>query len=111
VPTGPVHGVELDAETRCAHYRTDRDVVALRFGCCGEYYACHACHEELADHAAEPWPTARRDEPSVYCGACGTAMPAAEYLGADACPACGAAFNPGCADHYHYYFEWVDAPE
>jgi uncharacterized CHY-type Zn-finger protein len=26
----------------------------------------------------------------------------------DGCPACGAGFNPGCAAHYHRYFEWVD---
>ena len=46
-----VKGVDLDPETRCRHYHGPTDVVALKFKCCGEYYACKDCHAELADHA------------------------------------------------------------
>lgn len=104
-----VRGVGLDDETRCAHYGTEEDVVALKFGCCGTYYACFECHEAVADHPAEPWPTERRSDPSVRCGACDTEMTARTYVATDDCPACAAPFNPGCAGHYHIYFEWIGA--
>ena len=39
-----LRGVGLDAQTRCAHYATARDVVALRFACCPAYWSCHRCH-------------------------------------------------------------------
>ena len=47
-----LRGVGLDAQTRCAHYATARDVVALRFACCPAYWSCHRCHAELTDHPA-----------------------------------------------------------
>lgn len=101
-----LRGVSVDAATRCAHYHGPTDVVALRFGCCGVFFPCHRCHEEAADHPAVPWPRARFDEPAVLCGACNVTMTAVEYLAAaDACPTCGAAFNPGCAAHHDLYFE------
>jgi len=100
-----VRGVDVDDETRCAHYGTDRDVVAIRFPCCDTYYPCHRCHAEVADHDAERWPIDRRGEPAVLCGACGTELPIQEYLGVTACPACETRVNPGCADHYGRYVE------
>ena len=132
----PLRGVAVDVETRCAHWDSDLDVVALRFECCGTFSPCHACHAETVDHDPEPWPRARFDEPAVLCGACGTTLSARTYLGGDsealrasdsegrcpsdtraspgdsrtkphddACPACGAAFNPGCRRHRDLYFE------
>ncbi|ELZ08646.1 zinc finger CHY domain protein [Halovivax asiaticus JCM 14624] len=102
----PVCGVDLDAETRCAHYDSDRDVVALRFGCCDSYYACHACHEAVTDHEAQVWPRSRFDEAAVLCGVCGaTLTPGAYFDAANRCPACDAAFNPGCRAHRDRYFE------
>jgi uncharacterized CHY-type Zn-finger protein len=42
----------------------------------------------------------------VYCGNCHTTLSISSYLAcANTCPACGAAFNPGCANHYPLYFE------
>jgi uncharacterized CHY-type Zn-finger protein len=108
VPPEGVSGVGIDDETRCDHYGSRTDVVALRFGCCGEYYACFRCHAAIADHPPEPWPTERRSEPAARCGVCGVDLTADEYMSVDACPDCGAGFNPGCADHYHVYFEWID---
>ncbi len=147
----PLRGVAVDPETRCAHWDSDRDVVALRFGCCGTFSPCHACHAETADHDPDPWPRARFDDPAVLCGVCGTTLSARAYLDGDTgappvsgsergspsrdraspgdsrtqsgddeahraagsrakpdddtCPACGAAFNPGCRRHRDRYFE------
>ncbi len=100
-----VRGVGVGPETRCRHYAGDRDVVAIRFACCGVHYACVRCHGALTDHARAVWPSSAVDQPAVLCGVCGTEHAIEEYLGAGACPACAAPFNPGCSDHYHLYFE------
>ena len=102
----PLRGLDVDAETRCGHYHGPADVVALRFACCDTFAPCHRCHDATADHPAEVWPCARFDEPSVLCGVCRATMTWPAYRAADhACPVCGAAFNPGCAAHAHYYAE------
>lgn len=111
VPDRNVRGVALDGETRCTHYGADEDVVALRFGCCESYYACFKCHEAIADHPPEPWPADRRAEPAVRCGVCGFELTASEYVESDACANCDARFNPGCAAHYHIYFEWISSAD
>lgn len=101
-----VRGVDLDGQTRCAHWHSPRDIVAIRMRCCGVYYACRDCHDVLAGHAAQLWPRAKWDEKAVLCGACAHEMSVREYLEcADRCPSCGAGFNPGCRRHHHFYFE------
>lgn len=101
-----IYGVEVDAETRCLHYHSPVDVIALKFGCCERYYPCYECHLEVADHPPQPWPRARFDEPAVLCGVCGQELTVHEYQACDSqCPACGARFNPGCKLHAHLYFE------
>ena len=103
---GPrVLGPVVDDETRCIHYHSALDVVAIRFACCGEYYPCHQCHAETAGHPAQVWPLSRRDQEAVLCGVCGGELTIAEYLTTDSCTRCGAAFNPGCHLHTHLYFE------
>jgi uncharacterized CHY-type Zn-finger protein len=102
----PVRGVGVDPQTRCAHYATEVDVIALRFACCDTYYPCHLCHDAAAEHAPRRWPRRRFGEPAVLCGVCGHQMTVPEYLTcAYRCPRCGAAFNPGCKQHQHLYFE------
>ncbi|OVE83298.1 hypothetical protein B2G88_17720 [Natronolimnobius baerhuensis] len=102
----PVRGLEVDPDTRCAHYHNDRDVVAFRFACCDAYFPCFRCHEELTDHEAVPWPRERFDESSVLCGVCEAELPVPAYLEADyRCPSCNAPFNPGCGNHAALYFE------
>jgi uncharacterized CHY-type Zn-finger protein len=102
----PVRGVELDERTRCAHYRSEIDIVAIKFNCCRTYYACLYCHELESSHQARIWPRAQFDAKAVLCGACGTELTIGEYLDCQAaCPVCAASFNPRCALHYHWYFE------
>ncbi|WP_322348592.1 DUF1284 domain-containing protein [Tumebacillus algifaecis] len=101
-----VYGVDVDAETRCKHYHSPVDIIALKFGCCERYYPCYECHLEVADHQPEPWPKSRFDEPAVLCGACGHELTVHEYKNCESrCPTCGAAFNPGCQLHHSLYFE------
>ncbi|GAB3753644.1 CHY zinc finger protein [Zhihengliuella somnathii] len=101
----PVRGAVVDEQTRCAHYASALDVVAIRFYCCREYYPCHQCHAEAAGHPAQTWPRELWDQPAVLCGVCHSELAVAEYLDADSrCPRCSAAFNPGCSLHQHLYF-------
>jgi uncharacterized CHY-type Zn-finger protein len=100
-----VRGLDLDPQTRCAHWNSRLDIIAIKMRCCGTYYACRACHDALAGHAAEVWPVQAWDEPAVLCGACSHELTVREYLGCGSrCPRCGAPFNPGCATHHHLYF-------
>jgi uncharacterized CHY-type Zn-finger protein len=99
-----VRGVNLDQQTRCMHYHSATDILAIRMKCCGVYYACKDCHLELAGHAIAVWPQAEWDEKAILCGACGTEF--REYLqGESRCPACGAAFNLGCRKHHPFCFD------
>jgi uncharacterized CHY-type Zn-finger protein len=103
-----VRGVDVDAQTRCAHWYSAIDVIAIKMKCCGVYYACKDCHDALADHPAEVWPWSEWGQPAVLCGVCGTELSVRGYLDCgNVCPACGAGFNPGCRTHYHFYFETV----
>jgi uncharacterized CHY-type Zn-finger protein len=102
----PVLGIDLDPQTRCAHWRSPLDAIAIKMRCCGSYYACRDCHDALADHPASVWPEAQWDAPAVLCGVCGGELSVRQYLACDnRCPACGAPFNPGCRLHHHLYFE------
>ena len=102
----PVLGLEVDDESRCAHWRSALDIVALRLPCCGDYYACRECHDAVAGHPARVWPAAEQGARVAMCGRCGHEMTQAAYLACDdRCPACGAPFNPGCRLHKHLYFE------
>lgn len=106
----PVHGVQVDEHTRCAHYHQDIDVIAIKHFCCGEYYPCHLCHQQVANHQAVPWPAANYDQPAVLCGMCGVQLSVSQYLLATSCPACQAQFNPGCKLHSELYFAPADQP-
>lgn len=98
-------GVDLDEKGRCAHYRSPSDVVLNRCGTCGDFFACHRCHEELTDHVFGR--VDKREPEAVMCGACGRTMDYAEYHEnprTPACPECGHLFNPGCTGHAHLYW-------
>lgn len=99
-----VYGIDVDGQTRCAHYNQPLDVIAIKHYCCNAYYPCHACHEALAGHPAHVWPVEHFDEPAVLCGVCGLELSVTEYLDINSCPGCQAQFNPGCKLHSELYF-------
>ena len=101
-----VCGISVDAQTRCAHYHGDVDVVAIKFKCCDKWFSCYECHAECANHPARIWNLAEQETRAILCGVCGHQLTIAEYLGGDSvCPNCGGNFNPKCANHYDLYFE------
>ena len=101
-----IHGTDVNERTQCVHYHSERDIVAIQHKCCGEFYACIQCHNEVVSHQAEAWPKAEFQNQAIYCGNCHQTLGIDSYLGCDnTCPHCQAAFNPGCANHYHLYFE------
>ena len=103
-----VLGPVVDDMTRCVHYQTAVDIVAIKFACCDEYYPCHLCHAETADHAARQWRLTEREHEAVLCGACKTELTIASYLATNECPSCGSPFNERCRLHAHLYFETGD---
>ena len=105
-----VSGMDLDLQTRCSHYNSRLDIIAIKMKCCGIYYACKGCHDALADHAIEVWPRSEWDQPAVLCGACGSVLSISQYMECSSqCPICDAQFNPGCRNHYLFYFEAIGA--
>jgi len=104
-PTPVVHGRTVDGETRCVHYGTALDVVAIRFRCCDRYYPCFSCHAEAETHPVLRWPARTWRENAILCGVCRTELSIDTYRAATACPVCDAGFNPGCATHFPLYFE------
>jgi len=100
-----VHGVEIGAKTECAHWHSERDVIAIKFACCDTFYPCFTCHSELAGHRSQVWEPEQFDEKAIFCGACGHQLSISEYfLCRSRCPDCGAEFNPGCRAHWNLYF-------
>ncbi|MGC1491587.1 MAG: CHY zinc finger protein, partial [Candidatus Acidiferrum sp.] len=75
-----VHGLDLDPQTRCLHYRSPLDIIAIKMKCCGLFYACKDCHIALAGHPIEPWPQSEWAEPAVLCGACRSTLSISAYL-------------------------------
>lgn len=101
-----IYGKPIDQQTRCQHWHSDLDVIAIKFKCCEKYYPCFSCHEETADHEPEVWPKSEFDTKAILCGVCGTELSITDYQNSsNTCPNCKAAFNPGCSKHYHLYFE------
>lgn len=100
-----VHGQTVDEQTRCVHYRSALDVVAIRFHCCRRFYPCHRCHAEAETHPATQWPRDEWEHPAILCGVCRGVLSIRSYQAVHACPACGAPFNDACAAHAPLYFE------
>ncbi|SFB32571.1 Uncharacterized protein, contains Zn-finger domain of CHY type [Lentibacillus halodurans] len=96
----------IDQETRCEHYHSSNDRIAIKFYCCGEYFPCYKCHAQYGCGTTKVWPRTKFDRKAIFCGNCKTELTINEYLkGSYRCPFCHAAFNPGCALHAHLYFE------
>ncbi|SIS78426.1 CHY zinc finger protein [Belliella pelovolcani] len=101
-----VFGKSIDHQTRCVHWHSNLDVIAIKFKCCDKYYPCFSCHEEEANHEHQVWPKGEFDQKAILCGVCGHELSITDYMNADnTCPKCEASFNPGCSNHYHLYFD------
>jgi uncharacterized CHY-type Zn-finger protein len=100
-----VKGKVIDNQTRCSHYHTDLDIIAIKFKCCDTYYPCYSCHAETTDHKAITWEISERDEKAILCGVCGHELTVQEYMDSNnTCPLCQSSFNPNCKKHYDLYF-------
>ncbi len=101
-----VKGVGVDSKTRCLHYHSERDIIAIKFKCCNTYYPCHLCHEEKVGHEPVRWSREEWDTKAVLCGVCRNELTILQYMNSQSvCPHCQSDFNPGCRNHYHLYFE------
>ncbi len=101
-----VKGKIIDDETRCEHYHSSLDVIAIKFKCCSEYYPCFECHEETVNHKAEAWKKNELHTKAILCGLCKNELTIQQYFDCNnECPNCKAKFNPDCSRHYHLYFE------
>lgn len=101
-----VYGKLTDQQTRCAHWHSQLDIIAIKFKCCNRYYPCYSCHAETTTHPAQVWPKSEFATKAILCGVCGTELGISEYMKCgNTCPKCKSAFNPGCSKHYHLYFE------
>ncbi|MFO7690001.1 MAG: CHY zinc finger protein [Cryobacterium sp.] len=103
--TGPhVYGETVDDHTRCVHYATPADVVAIQFHCCRRFYPCYQCHAAAEPHPATAWPESEYGQPAILCGVCRTRFSILRYRAGHACPSCAAPFNDGCRLHARLYF-------
>ncbi len=101
-----IHGQLVDGNTRCIHYHSALDIIAIKFKCCEEYYPCYQCHEEKADHPAHPWNKDEYETKAILCGVCKNELTIEQYMqSGNQCIYCNASFNPNCSRHYHLYFE------
>lgn len=100
------YGKTVDDETRCVHYNTEKDIIAIKFKCCGKYYPCYKCHDECENHIVIRWGTNEFNKKAILCGVCNTEHAINEYLNTDRCKACNSEFNSNCRNHYHLYFDY-----
>ena len=99
-----IYGATVDSETRCTHYHTPLDVIAIKFKCCNKYYPCYKCHNEDTSHPIQRWETEEFNTKAILCGVCNHEMTINAYMLIEACPNCDAHFNNRCKYHYSTYF-------
>ncbi len=101
-----IFGINIDPHTRCLHYHSDKDIIAIRMKCCNKFYACSYCHNELEQHKITPWDKEEFDKKAILCGNCGYFLTIAEYFSCRfICPHCESQFNPNCQKHFNIYFK------
>ena len=94
------------SKTRCQHYHSERDIIAIKLKCCQKFYSCILCHNLCEDHEPITWRLIEFDEEAIFCGNCKSLLSIQRYLDCNSvCPVCCADFNPRCSNHYHYYFD------
>ena len=101
-----IKGKPIDEQTRCIHYHSPLDIIAIKFKCCNDYYPCYYCHKEGTDHPPQVWKKDEQNKKAVLCGICKYEMTIQEYLySKNQCPSCCSKFNPNCSKHHSFYFE------
>lgn len=103
-----VYGNIVDDHTRCTHYQSELDIIAIKCRCCRKYYPCYKCHLEDTGVEPEKWTAEDTNENAILCGDCKSELTICQYIQSNnACPEknCLGSFNPGCSLHYHLYFE------
>lgn len=100
-----IFGQTVDQQTRCKHYHTEKDIIAIKFRCCNKYYPCYKCHSECEDHEIELWKESEFDQLAIVCGVCKIEHTIQQYMNTNKCINCKSSFNTGCKKHYHLYFE------
>ncbi len=101
-----IKGKVIDDYTRCSHYHSELDIIAIKFKCCDTYFPCYECHQETENHLPKTWNKSEFNKLAILCGECKQEMSINQYLNSeDSCPYCKASFNPKCKNHYHLYFE------
>ncbi len=101
-----IKGKAIDSKTRCIHYNSLADIIAIKFKCCNDYYPCYYCHLEEAGHTVQVWEKNEFDTKAILCGKCKNELTIKQYLMCNNhCPACNSKFNPNCINHHHFYFE------
>lgn len=102
-----VLGQVIDNHTRCIHYHSQLDIIAIKFSCCQDYYPCYQCHLESTNHEIVRWKQHQlTKELVIVCGGCWKELTFLEYTSNDnKCMYCRASFNPKCQLHYDIYFD------
>ncbi|WP_077303063.1 CHY zinc finger protein [Virgibacillus pantothenticus] len=100
-----IYGQVVDQETRCVHYHSSEDIIAIKFKCCQKYYPCYQCHQHAESHPIEVWPKDQFNQKAILCGVCKTEFTIEQYLHINQCTDCGSVFNDGCRLHHHLYFK------
>ena len=101
-----VNGLNVDSNTRCEHYHSEIDIIALKFKCCEKWFPCFECHTALSTHPPQVWPLSEYETKAILCGNCRHQLTIEEYINCQSvCPKCSHQFNPKCSNHYHLYFE------
>ncbi|KAK6454226.1 CHY zinc finger-domain-containing protein [Scheffersomyces xylosifermentans] len=117
-PRVELRGQLVDSATRCIHYHSQLDIIAIKFRCCEIYYPCYKCHEELAGHPIKRWTREELDRENqwiILCGDCHKQLSFSEYSSSSTrkpdgessmmCIHCLSQFNPKCSLHYDLYFD------
>ncbi|MCP3659464.1 MAG: hypothetical protein GY830_03750 [Bacteroidetes bacterium] len=100
-----IFGSTLDSNTRCKHWNSKLDIIAIKFACCQKYYPCYLCHKENENHKIKQW---NKDERAILCGICKYDLLISQYINCNnKCPYCKSDFNSNCQKHYLIYFDKI----
>lgn len=101
-------GQLLDKNTRCLHYHSEIDIIAIKFKCCGYYFSCFKCHDLFRNysinHPVEKFSKLDYGK-VVLCGNCYSELTFDDYSKNHRCTICNSQFNPKCSLHYGLYFD------